>query len=388
MLQNHYRISKILGIIGMMILIADATLSVASAAMQRRVRPKAAPGSVVLTRADMALIAADQNERFRRRLATDQSARGEFATDIRTMLAVAEEARHTGIAARSETKRQVDFIRTQVIAESYYATRDEQVTDAEIDALFKEPGKEALFEQLVADALKGEQQTITAAQKTIARKSMGRTLIGERRGVTAGVNKQRIVTLKILLYQSRALAQIYTNENLNEKIKPTEAEIDAYLASHPGTDQKDREQAEAILKRLREGEDFAVLARQFSADGTRDTGGDLGWFGRGAMVTEFENAAFALKPGQISELVQTNFGYHIIKLEERRTITKNGVSEDEVRARHILINSGDPMEFPKTPRERARDILKKEKQQRLVDEIVKRSRVIVPPDFPTGWFRG
>lgn len=387
MIQNRYRIPKILGIIGIMILIGNATFSVANVATQRRVRPKVAPRSVVLTKADMALIAADQQEQVRQRLATDESSRSAFAKDIRTMLAVAEEARRTGIANREKTKRQMDFVRAQIIAEDYYATHPKEVTEAEIVALFKEAGKEALFEQLIADALTGEQQTITPAQKAFARKSVGRTMIGERRGVAAGVVKRRIVKLKILLYQARALAQTYTNENLREKVKPTEAEIDAYLASHPDSDLKDREQAEAILKRLREGEDFAALARQFSADGSRANGGDLGWFGRGAMVTEFENATFALKPGQVSELVKTVFGYHIIKLEERRTVARNGVSEEEVRARHILINSGDPLESQKPPRDRARDVLQKEKQQRLVDEIVKRSRVIVPPDFPTDWFR-
>lgn len=65
--------------------------------------------------------------------------------------------------------------------------------------------------------------------------------------------------------------------------------------------------------------DFAALARQYSTDpGSKDSGGDLGWFGRGQMVPAFEQAAFALQPGQVSQLVESPFGLHIIKLEERR----------------------------------------------------------------------
>lgn len=75
--------------------------------------------------------------------------------------------------------------------------------------------------------------------------------------------------------------------------------------------------AESLLKQLNEGKDFATLARANSDDpGSAAKGGDLGYFQRGTMVKPFENAVFALKPGDISELVETDFGFHIIKLEE------------------------------------------------------------------------
>jgi peptidyl-prolyl cis-trans isomerase D len=78
-----------------------------------------------------------------------------------------------------------------------------------------------------------------------------------------------------------------------------------------------RSLAASILQQLNEGEDFATLARAKSDDpGSASKGGDLGYFGRGTMVAPFEDAVFAMKPGEISKLVESDFGYHIIKLEE------------------------------------------------------------------------
>ncbi len=76
----------------------------------------------------------------------------------------------------------------------------------------------------------------------------------------------------------------------------------------------DKVSADTIYSRLQKGEDFAQLARDNSTDtSTKNKGGDLGWFTRGTMVTEFENAAFALKVGEISQPVQTTYGWHIIQ---------------------------------------------------------------------------
>lgn len=82
---------------------------------------------------------------------------------------------------------------------------------------------------------------------------------------------------------------------------------------------KDKKQAEEIEEKLNQGEDFAQLAKTYSEDpGSKDKGGDLGYFSRGQMVEAFEKAAFSLKIGQISSIIQTNYGYHIIKVEDHK----------------------------------------------------------------------
>lgn len=87
--------------------------------------------------------------------------------------------------------------------------------------------------------------------------------------------------------------------------------------------------AQMIRKKAAEGEDFALLAKTYSEDPSAEQGGDLGWFARGEMVPEFEKAAFALQPGEISDVVRSQYGFHIIKVTGRKG--------DKVKTSHILI---------------------------------------------------
>ena len=81
---------------------------------------------------------------------------------------------------------------------------------------------------------------------------------------------------------------------------------------------KDRALAQELLRRIRTGANFESLAREHSTCPSRSSGGDLGWFGPGKMVAAFESACKSLGVGSISDVVQTQFGYHLIKLTGRR----------------------------------------------------------------------
>lgn len=103
---------------------------------------------------------------------------------------------------------------------------------------------------------------------------------------------------------------------------------------------KIEEKAASVLERAKKGEDFAALATEFSEDTTKSKGGDLGYFTQGRMVKEFEDAAFALEPGQISELVKTDYGYHIIKVEDKKERSVKTYEEARAQVDSILRRNG------------------------------------------------
>ena len=91
----------------------------------------------------------------------------------------------------------------------------------------------------------------------------------------------------------------------------------------------------ALKRRIEGGASFVALASEFSQDtGTRAQGGDLGWFERGQMVQPFEQAAFAMQPGELSDIVQTPFGFHLLRVDERETPSFES-AKDQVRAQAV-----------------------------------------------------
>ena len=153
-------------------------------------------------------------------------------------------------------------------------------------------------------------------------------------------------------YQNRLIEKLRSEGKL-KPVAPTEKEMKQYfeeqkasLGSRPATisfrqivvtpmpspaaKARTKAEADSIVLELRRGADFAVAARRFSQDpGSKEQGGSLNWFRRGVMVPEFEKVAFTLRPGMISDPVESPFGYHIIQVER--------VQPAEVQARHILL---------------------------------------------------
>ncbi len=153
-----------------------------------------------------------------------------------------------------------------------------------------------------------------------------------------------------MITEQRLKEQIINNQ-IKTKVHITEVEIEEYYEENkdkipprpemveigmimrqiePGKKTKSEtlKEINKIRQRLIEGEDFAQLAREHSECSSGVSGGNLGFFGRGAMVKPFEDTAFSLMPGEISEVVETRFGYHLIKVEDKK--------DDEVKASHIL----------------------------------------------------
>jgi peptidyl-prolyl cis-trans isomerase C len=102
------------------------------------------------------------------------------------------------------------------------------------------------------------------------------------------------------------------------QVKASHILIGVDAAATPEVKAQAKAKAEATLQELKAGKDFAATAKAVSTCPSKEQGGDLGFFAKGQMVPAFEQAAFALKPGELSEVVETQFGYHIIKLTERK----------------------------------------------------------------------
>ena len=145
-----------------------------------------------------------------------------------------------------------------------------------------------------------------------------------------------------------------------EAIRASHILIMANESADEGTKKAARAKADGLLKRARAGEDFAKLAKEHSDDGSKEQGGDLGFFQKGRMVPAFEQAAFALEPNQISDVVTTQFGYHIIKTTEKKGAST--VSYDEVKEQIIQYLTNQK---------------KQERVEAFIEEAKKRARIEV-----------
>ena len=196
-----------------------------------------------------------------------------------------------------EYRRRNEKVKLQVVTLTTDAFRDKvTVTDDEIAKY---------FESRKAEYRVGEQRTI-------------KYLLLDR-----DQQRQKVVV-------PPADVQRFYNENIQQYQTPEQIRASHILLNTAGKDEATvRKQAEDILAKVKAGGDFAALAKQYSDDSSKDKGGDLDFFGRGRMVPEFEEAAFKLEPGQVSDLVKSQFGFHIIKVAEKRAGTTRTL--DEVR---------------------------------------------------------
>jgi peptidyl-prolyl cis-trans isomerase D len=196
-----------------------------------------------------------------------------------------------------------------------------RIGDAEVDQEFKTRNEKVKLELVVFSPDKFR-AGVTATDAEIAAyfdKNKEQFRVGPRRKV-----KYLMIDLQGLRNRATVPPQDvrrYYDQNIEQFSTPRPSESGHVLikVGEGKDDAAAKKEADDILAQARAGKDFAELAKDYSQDESNaKNGGDLGFFGRGAMVKEFEEVAFSLQPGQISEVVKTQFGYHVIRVTDKK----------------------------------------------------------------------
>lgn len=383
-------------------------------------------GLTKLSKSDMETIFKDAPPQALKRLAEDKELKKKQIEEIKQFLAIAEEARSTGFANEPETKKDLEEIEMTLMAVNYDKEKNKEkenlppfsaITKEQVDAFYQKDDNSGKFDALVKEQIEKakkdgrlpENFEPPAEQLEQAKEQYAKVRISYEEAKanwsTLGEEFKKKTELQIKLQQAQYLDQKYSADVIAKKIKATDEEINTYLAAHPeeakAIEEKKNKANEILQKAKAPGADFAKLAQEFSEDpGSKKDGGLYKEVAKGGMVKEFEDAALALEPGQISDLVETKFGYHIIKLERKGvTKDKDGKESDTYDARHILISTmSNPNPDPNNPmaaqpmplKEKIKADIEKEKEKKITDEIVARHPIeiedfeIVVPPMPPG----
>src|ERR1041385_868012 len=214
------------------------------------------------------------------------------------------------------------------------------VTDKEAEEEYKRRNEKAKIDYFVVDATKLEDK-VTATDQELHDyydKNKAKYTVNEKR-------KAKYAFLESLKLRSQVsvsddeLKQYYEQHRseytLPERIKAQHI-LFKTTGKSPEEIEKIKDKARQVLERAKKGEDFGSLAKQYSEDSTASAGGDLGEFGHGQMVPEFDRAAFALGVNGISDLVQTQFGLHIIKVNGKTEARERPFEEVKEAIRPII----------------------------------------------------
>jgi len=170
--------------------------------------------------------------------------------------------------------------------------------------------------------------------------------------------------------------QKFYNDNIQQFQQPEQIRASHILLKTEGKDEAAvRKQAEDILKEVKApGADFAALAKKYSEDeGSKEKGGDLDYFGRGRMVPEFDTAVFAMQPGQTSDLVKSQFGFHIIRLVDRKPAVTRSLDEVKAQIQDQITSQKADAQMA----ERARQLQDRVKKRADLDTVAKEQGLMV-----------
>ena len=204
------------------------------------------------------------------------------------------------------------------------------VNDADVVAEFKKRNEKIKLEvvPVTAEAFKSQVTVTDAELVPFFEKAKDKYRIGEKRKIKyAQVNVEQV--RGTITVPETEIAAFY-QQNLSQYQTPAQLRASHILFKLEGKDEKVVQAlAEDVLKKAKApNADFAALAKQYSEDDTNNqNGGDLDYFGRGRMVAEFEQAAFGMKAGEISNLVKTAFGFHIIKVVDNQPDQTRPIAE-------------------------------------------------------------
>jgi peptidyl-prolyl cis-trans isomerase D len=221
-----------------------------------------------------------------------------------------------------------------------FVTASVNVTDKDVEEEYKRRNEKAKIDYFVIDAAKLDNK-VTVSEKDerdYYEKNKAKYTIPEKR-------KAKYVFFESLKLRAESKAtddelRQYYEQHKDEYTLPERVKAQHILFKTQGKTpeeiEKIKEKARGVLERAKKGEDFSGLAKQYSEDSTAAAGGDLGDFGRGQMVPEFEKAAFSMGVGAISDLVQTQFGIHIIKVNSKQERRERPFEEMKEAVRPIV----------------------------------------------------
>lgn len=196
-----------------------------------------------------------------------------------------------------------------------------RATPAEVRQAFLEANQEVKVRYVAIDPEAVEIATVAPeALQSYFEENLDRFRIGEKRKIEYVIVSRDPEAVEVSEQQIEAeMAQLAQEEQVRAR------HILVRSQEGDGNETEARQKAQELLRQLRGGADFSALAREHSDDsGSGARGGDLGFFGQGEMVPEFEQVAFGLEPGQISDLVRTPYGFHIIQPLEKAGATEDG----------------------------------------------------------------